>query len=247
MAPKSVTDILGGDHVYIIDDVMELCDVLEFYPSEGDIDPQAIAGQVAVVLASPQLLSTEWDGCILLSINGNRCKLPFAALDMSRVYEGEEVEEDVTLTTPSAGRRCDTDDRSNELAGDDRSTGSDTPMKNIPVKNIFEAHSSPKTRNRWNDILSPSSSAAIKKVFFGHDAPPAIEGEIMYVRDTSSEAVMIRQLAAESIQDAYRRYKACQPAVKLKRMNSYGRDVMNFAAETIKTNIRRCASSISYY
>lgn len=54
------------------------------------------------------------------------------------------------------------------------------------------------------------------------------------VRDRASELNMVRQLAAECIQDVYRRYRACRPAIKLKRIISCERLVMNMAADTIK-------------
>ena len=41
-------------------------------------------------------------------------------------------------------------------------------------------------------------------------------------------------MAAETIQQAYKRYKACAGAIKMKRINSVEKLVMNIAADTIK-------------
>ena len=57
---------------------------------------------------------------------------------------------------------------------------------------------------------------------------------LQVIRDKYSEANMVWQMAAECIQEAYRRYKACKPDVKLKRIISCEKLVMNLAADTIK-------------
>ena len=59
------------------------------------------------------------------------------------------------------------------------------------------------------------------------------------VRDRFSEINMVMHLAAETIQGAYRRYKACKPDVKLRRCNSYENIVVNLAADTIKNSFKR--------
>ena len=60
-----------------------------------------------------------------------------------------------------------------------------------------------------------------------------------YFRDRYSEINMVMLLAAECIQDAFRRYKACKPAVKLRRNNSTEKLVTTLAADTIKNGLKR--------
>lgn len=54
------------------------------------------------------------------------------------------------------------------------------------------------------------------------------------VRDRLSEVNMIRQYAAESIQDCYRRYIACKPYKKSKRISESEKLVYHLASDTIK-------------
>ena len=100
MTTKSLTDIHVGDHYYIIDDIDELCDILEFYPTETEIDPKIILGKLAVVLAAPLFLADDWDGCVLLSFGTQikRCRVPLAALDRNRNFNenNESKQEDTS-------------------------------------------------------------------------------------------------------------------------------------------------------
>ena len=57
-------------------------------------------------------------------------------------------------------------------------------------------------------------------------------------RDPGSEYDMIREMAAETLQQAFRRYKECRPAVKLKRVASEEKIVMDFAADTIQQGLK---------
>lgn len=59
------------------------------------------------------------------------------------------------------------------------------------------------------------------------------------VRDRVSEISMVLHLAAEIIQGAYRRFKACKSDVKFRRINSVDKMVANMAADTIKMSIKR--------
>ncbi len=59
------------------------------------------------------------------------------------------------------------------------------------------------------------------------------------VRDRSSEVSMVKLLAAESIQEAYHRFRACKTDVKMRRINSCEKLVTNLAADTIKSGLRR--------
>ena len=185
---KFVTDIKAGNHLYIIDDIDELYDVLEFYPIEEAINAQMIVGKLALILATPDLLSEKWDGCVLLSFEGanDHLKLPIAALDMYRTYcESEEVKgEDQNISGYS--------NKDNRISK--------------PTETALSSEFDYCPKNLWNNILPPSSSSsALKEIFFDQsESPILLEREIVYIRDSSSEAAMIRQLAAESIQDAYR-------------------------------------------
>ena len=69
----------------------------------------------------------------------------------------------------------------------------------------------------------------------------SLPGSPLYtvVRDRFSEINMVMHLAAETIQEAYRRYRACKPAVKLRRCSSYENIVVNLAADTIKNSFKR--------
>lgn len=190
MTQRCVTDIRAGDHFYITDDLSELCDILEYYPIEVAVDPHIIVGKLALILATPNLSSEEWDGCIMLSFGSvnNHYKLPVAALDMCRTYSENEE----------------------EVGKDKRIRNSYGPFNDLdltPSKNLLTTDDtfSPKARNRWNNILSPSSSAAVKRIFFDHSESDSLkQKDIICIRDSSSETAMIRQLAAETIQDAYR-------------------------------------------
>ena len=185
---RFVTDIKAGNRLYVIDDIDELYDILEFYPTEEEINAQMIVGKLAIILATPDLLSEKWDGCVLLSFEGtnHHHKLPIAAFDMYRTYcESEEVkDEDQNISV------CSNED--NRVS---RSTLT-------ALSSEFDYC----PKNLWNNTLSPSSlSSALKEIFFDQsESPILLEREIVYIRDSSSEAAMIRQLAAESIQDAYR-------------------------------------------
>jgi len=55
---------------------------------------------------------------------------------------------------------------------------------------------------------------------------------------------MALYMAAESIQQAYKRYKDCKPAVRMKRITSRENFVVNVAADVIKNSIRRYISYI---
>ena len=176
---KTIAGIESGDQFYVIDDVSELRDVLECYPVEF-IDASSIAGMIAVVIDGPKLNSESWDGCITLSFdNGiSQCRLPMASLDMGRFCsnEGNHLHKD-TSRSPSK-----------------RNPHSSLTMKDSP-KSTF-------TKQRRNDVVTAR--------LFGGTADEeenilvTKEREVIYVRDTFSESVMVRNLAAESIQDAYR-------------------------------------------
>jgi hypothetical protein len=56
------------------------------------------------------------------------------------------------------------------------------------------------------------------------------------VRNKQSEDDMIHQYAAESIQDAYRRYSDCKPDLMLKRSLSFENHAIDYAQEIIKNN-----------
>jgi hypothetical protein len=199
---RCIADIKAGDHYYIINDVTELCDVLEFYTSDAQVDPHHLVGKAALILESPQLLSDTWDGCILLQFETEssasfRCKLPLAALDMCREHHSvEKIPTSAALSEIPA-----------QIYPDNVRNNTATVNKKSPK------------RNRKNTPLSPESSAALSKIFYAAqrgelkkefddesntDSATYHEKEIKYVRDPSSESAMIRQLAAESIQDAYR-------------------------------------------
>ena len=60
---------------------------------------------------------------------------------------------------------------------------------------------------------------------------------VHHVRDRTSEAIMIENLAAESIQAAYWRYR--ERIAKFNRVVSTDKLVMELAAETIKYNMIR--------
>ena len=66
--------------------------------------------------------------------------------------------------------------------------------------------------------------------------------EILFIRDRPSEAAMIRQLAVETIQEAYRRYRECKPDMKSRKITSNEQMVMTLAAETIKSNLKKVMS-----
>ena len=171
--------IKSGDQFYVIDDVSELRDVLEFYPS-GCIDVSSIAGKVAIVIDGPQLSSESWDGCITLSFdNGiSQCRLPVAALDMGRV----------SVVGGNPGNR-------NTSRSPSKSSVHWSPTKKDSLQSPFMKQSQ-------NTLVTAPNHGDI---FDGEvNKSGTMEREIIYVRDTSSESVMIRNLAAESIQDAYR-------------------------------------------
>mmetsp|Transcript_22366 Transcript_22366/g.32582 ORF Transcript_22366/g.32582 Transcript_22366/m.32582 type:complete len:1512 (-) Transcript_22366:227-4762(-) len=67
---------------------------------------------------------------------------------------------------------------------------------------------------------------------------PDDDDELHIVRDKESEGNLVMQLAAETIQSTYRRYRACKPAVKLRRVTSEEKLVMALAADTIKQGFR---------
>ena len=228
MTTKSLTDIHVGDHYYIIDDIEELCDILEFYPTETEIDPKIILGKLAVVLAAPLFLADDWDGCVLLSFGTQikRCRVPLAALDRNRNFNenNESKQENTSNSYDNLDNNMNSsfNDRKESVRNGNDDSNIDNNINNNDDINIYQVdeynsndnsreHSpkskehSPRARNRWNNILSPSSSAAVKKIFFDHNSSSLINSnEIIYIRDTTSESMMVRQLAAESIQDAYR-------------------------------------------
>jgi hypothetical protein len=59
------------------------------------------------------------------------------------------------------------------------------------------------------------------------------------IRDPHAEGNMVKQLAAETIQEAYRRHKVCKPAKQLRRANSFENIAITMAADTIKTELKR--------
>lgn len=175
MKKKGLLDLCAGDHFYVIDDLGELSDILEYYPS-GRIDPPSIVGKLAVILQKPILQSDAWDGCVLLSFDNGitPCKLPMAALDMNR-NDFEEGHPQININ--SSPKRSPNNkfvdlmvDRTNSQAG---------PAQKIP--------------------FLPSTAATGMFSYL-----VSTESDIIYVRDSSSESAMIQQLAAESIQDAFR-------------------------------------------
>jgi hypothetical protein len=176
MRKKGYLDISVGDRFYIIDDFGELFDILEFYPS-GRIDPVSIVGKLAVILEKPQLQSNSWDGCILLSFDNGitSCKLPMAALDMNR----SAVEEGHNQINDNYLPISSPLNHSNDVTAKQRAflAGS---IQSIP-------------------FFPPST--AVSGLF---SSSITTESDIIYVRDSSSESTMIQQLAAESIQDAFR-------------------------------------------
>lgn len=171
MMKKTMAGIESGDRFYVIDDVSELRDVLEFYPVEC-INASSIAGMIAVVIDGPKLDSQSWDGCITLSFdNGiSQCRLPLAALDMGRECV---LQKDTSRSPPK------------------RNSSSSSAMKDSP-KGTF-------TNQRRNAVVVAQTYGGIVE-----EEEKTKEREIIYVRDTSSESNMVRNLAAESIQDAYR-------------------------------------------
>ena len=187
---RFVTDIKAGNHFYIIDDLSDLYNILEFYPTDEAIDAQMIVGKLALIIATPDLQSEKWDGCILLSFEGknDHHKLPIAALDMYRTYceseemKGEDKDKDIRIY-------CNEDNRISR-----------------PTESVLKSDYDYCLKDQRTDTLSPSSSSsALKEIFFDQlESPTVQDREIVYIRDSSSEAAMIRQLAAESIQDAYR-------------------------------------------
>lgn len=62
--------------------------------------------------------------------------------------------------------------------------------------------------------------------------------ELLVIRDKIAEDRMIRILAAETIQYAYRSYSSCKAAKKMKRVKSTDLLVKNIAAETITKGIK---------
>ncbi len=58
-------------------------------------------------------------------------------------------------------------------------------------------------------------------------------------RDPNSEYDMIREMAAETLQQAFRRYKECQPAIKIKRVTSEEKIIMELAADTIQQGLKQ--------
>lgn len=176
MKKKGFLDICVGDRFYIIDDFGELFDILEYYPS-GRIDPVSIVGKLAVILDKPQLQSNSWDGCILLSFDNGitSCKLPMAALDINRTTVEESP---------------------NQMKSNDIPTYS--PLK--CSADVTTTHQSFLIESIQIIPFSPPSTAV--SGMFGNLV--ATESDITYVRDSSSESAMIQQLAAESIQDAFR-------------------------------------------
>lgn len=68
------------------------------------------------------------------------------------------------------------------------------------------------------------------------------EGEPMvylhHVRHNGSEVAMIRSLAAETIQESYRRYRECKSSMRLARVRRVNAEVEHMAADTIKGAIR---------
>lgn len=54
-----------------------------------------------------------------------------------------------------------------------------------------------------------------------------------------AEELMIHHMAAESIQVAFRRYRECKAAIKMKKVTSSQRLVENLAAETITKNLKK--------
>ena len=79
----------------------------------------------------------------------------------------------------------------------------------------------------------------------GEGSSGAATPELLVVRDRPSERGMIKAYAAESIQDAYRRYKDCKPYVKQLKTAKYDKFVMNIAADTIKDNLKKFVKSKS--
>jgi hypothetical protein len=59
------------------------------------------------------------------------------------------------------------------------------------------------------------------------------------IRDPVAEINMVMQLAAETIQDAYKRHKACKPAKILRRVSSFENIAVTMAADTIKSKLKR--------
>ncbi len=55
---------------------------------------------------------------------------------------------------------------------------------------------------------------------------------------TAYNPTIVEYLAAEIIQHAFRRYLACKPAIKIKRISSSEKVVMNLAADTIIRSFR---------
>jgi hypothetical protein len=66
------------------------------------------------------------------------------------------------------------------------------------------------------------------------------ESEVVYnvVRHKGSELEMIQSLAAETIQETYRRYKECQSSVRTARVRRENAQVEHLAADTIKEAIK---------
>lgn len=72
------------------------------------------------------------------------------------------------------------------------------------------------------------------------DAVDVEEEPMVYlqVRHKGSEVDMIKSLAAETIQESYRRYKECQSSVRLARVRRVNAEVEHMAADTIKGALR---------
>ena len=58
-------------------------------------------------------------------------------------------------------------------------------------------------------------------------------------RDSNSEHGMIREIAAETLQQAFRRFSACKPDVKLRKVSSEEKIVMEMAADTIQQGLKQ--------
>lgn len=65
------------------------------------------------------------------------------------------------------------------------------------------------------------------------------KGPPVVVRHKESEDQMVKALAAESIQDTYRRYRECKAAVRLKALKKSEQLVLGLASDTIKQGLAR--------
>mmetsp|Transcript_22367 Transcript_22367/g.32590 ORF Transcript_22367/g.32590 Transcript_22367/m.32590 type:complete len:1458 (-) Transcript_22367:130-4503(-) len=87
-------------------------------------------------------------------------------------------------------------------------------------------------------VLNLPFAALLEIPVTGIVEEPDDEEEVKIVRDKESEGNLVMQLAAETIQSTYRRYRACKPAMKLRRVSSEEKLVMSLAADTIKQSFR---------